>query len=408
MTALPLDYTEEETTMTTPGLDDLDTPMDPSLDPSLDTALDGGPYDAAYETAYDSVATSRAAFTAADEDLFAQVDSAIAQAEGLDSIDGQHSDRHGSLVGLCAKFHAIMIGRAAAEILDDYCSLPEEAGLWVAPSWAWLFSRVNVGRKDRAADGSRLRLPVRMEWSTGPISLVTPGRRKRHNWVSAGMGNTGSGSLLVGVDPSLFDDQVTENEAGVPTGVTLRLRTRRELEDGLQRLVEEGNSARWEALLWLEPYVDRALRLAHANVANELSVQWGTHRTLLDETKLKAIADQMLLGDENHPGKVAQMMERCLKPDTFRRVEPVKYIKESLRRDANTEVRRALGDPHIGAKVRRVAHELGTNDLDAIIETYRERYPNDRLSKDRAEAALSVSPDAMAAWWGLSTGPEEG
>lgn len=342
-----------------------------------------------------------------DDDLFAQVDSAIASVDDLEAaIDGR-TDRHGTLVGLCAKLHAIIVGRAAAELLDDTDSLPEHGAVFVAPSWSWLFSRINVGRKDRAADGSRLRLPVRVEWSTSPVSVLGVGRRKRHNWVSTGLGHTGSGSVLVGVSETVCDDRVElDPETGMVVDAILALRSKPEVIAELRRLVEAGQKARWETLLWLEPHVERALILAHSNVANELSNQWGYRRTLLDETKLKSIADQMLLGDESHPGKVSQLLERCLRPDVFKRVDPIKYIKEALRVDANTEIRRALGDPHIGTKIRKVAIELGTAELDEVIKVYRQRYPNDRLSRDRAEAAMSVAPDAMATWTALNAGSE--
>lgn len=336
-----------------------------------------------------------------DLDLLVQVDSAIAHLDELEMMTEGHPDRHASLEMLSAKLHAMIVGQAASELLEHPEQLPDEAGLWVAPSWTWLFSRISVGRKDRASDGSRLRLPVRVEWSQGPVSLVPLGRRRRHSWTSVGLGHSGSGSLLVGATHELTCDQVQFDETGLPSRALLRQLSRHRLEAELKELTRLGSTARWETLLWLEPYVERALRLAHASVSTELSSQWGDRRVLLDDTKLKTIADQMLLGDDRHPGKVSQLLERCLAPTTFRRVEPVKYIKESLRRDANAEIRRAIGDPRVGSRVRKVAQDLGTDDLDQIVEEFRRRYPYDRLARSRAEAALSVSPDPMASWWGL-------
>ncbi|GAB2734341.1 hypothetical protein [Nocardioides pakistanensis] len=311
-------------------------------------------------------------------------------------------DRHATLHSLTDRLHAILVGQAAEALLSRPEGLPDEAGLWVTPSWVWLFSRVDVGRKDRALDGSRLRLPVRLDWSQGPLVFVAEGEKRVCGWTAAGLGHSGTGTVSVSVSPSAVLDAIEADiDTGLPQQVVLAVRGRVALVTELERLVEEGRSARWSAMLYLEPYIESALHRAHASVAHELSVASGEPQKLLDETKLASIRDRMLLGDEDHPGKIAQLLDRCLKPTTFAKVEPLKYIKESLRRDANTEVRRAIGDPHIGHKVRRVAREIGTDDLDQIIATYRERYPNDRLSKQRAAAAMSVAPDAMASWWGL-------
>lgn len=315
---------------------------------------------------------------------------------------GPTGDRHGPLVALCTRLHAILAGRAAEALLAEPTTVPEECGVWSAPSWLWTFSRIDVGRKGRAADGTRLRLPVRLEWSAGAVALVEPDRPIDLGWTAAGLGHTGSGVLRVEAMRGPSRDVVQENETGLPTSVRLMSRDRHDAITALERMAAEGSKARWETLLWLEPHLDRALRKAHASVATELAEHWGSRRTLLDDTKLSSIADHMLLGDDAQPGKVAQLLERCLRSDTFRNVEPSKYIKETLRRDANAEVRRAIGDPHIGAKVRKVAREIGPRtDLDALIEAYRVKYPRDRLSRDRAAAAMSVSPDVMAAWWEL-------
>jgi hypothetical protein len=315
------------------------------------------------------------------------------------------NDRHPTLDSLCSRLHAIIVGRSAQELLNlidlDHRALPEEAGLWAAPSWVWLHSRVNVGRKERSASGQRLRLPVRVSWSTNALSIVPIGERVSYDWTAAGLGHTGIGTTLVGSSQTIVDDVIVEQANGMPTEVTVPTMSRHQILRELREMVEMGRRAHWEALEYLEPYITRALTMAHSSVANELSLQWGTHQALLDSTKLESIRDQMLLGDSEHPGKVSQLLDRCLRPETFRKCEPLKYIKESLRRDANEQVRKAIGDPHIGAKIRKVARDVGVTDVDAVVEEYRVRYPKDRLSRERALAALSVAPDPMAGWWGL-------
>lgn len=343
--------------------------------------------------------TTDAQSGALPDDLFAEVDEAVAYAESLSAH--VPAGRHPSLSALCDKLHAIIVGQRAEELLANPESIPRSAGVWVAPSWVWLYSRVNVGRKERAADGTRLRLPVRVGWSDGPLQFVSPDAAHEAPWSAAGLGHANVGTLEVASSATILEPVVVDEPTGMPSEVTVPVCGYGEILDELRRLSEAGRVARWRALEYLEPYISRALLLAQTSVSYELSQMWGSHQTVLDQTKLETIRDQMLLGDDGHPGKVAQLLERCLKPETFHRVEPLKYIKESLRRDANTEVRRAIGDPHIGAKVRRVARDLGTRDIDAVVDEYRLLYPKDRLSKDRASAALSVAPDAMANWWEL-------
>lgn len=330
------------------------------------------------------------------------------------------------LATLCARLEAILVGQAAERLLTSGEPLPASGGLWVPPAWTWLFARVDVGRKDRAPDGTRLRLPVRLAWSEDQVAIVVPGQPRTFGWSAAGLGHSGNDSVHVttaantGGNPGaalgpdaggrsgVIHRRVESGVAGVPKFAILQSRSDQELEARLTEYVHQGATARWQLLLWLEPYVQSALRRAHASVSRELATRWGSRRVLVDDTKLTAIADRMLLGDADHPGKVSQLLDRCLMPDTFRRVEPVKYIKDALRRDANAEIRRALGDPHVGAKVRKVADDLGTGEVDAVVKEYRRRYPNDRLSHGRATAALSVAPDPMASWWELHPGDRTG
>lgn len=320
-----------------------------------------------------------------------------------DEIVGNYThDRHPSLVDLCGRLERILVGRAAARLLESPEALPEHGGLWVAPMWSWVFSRIHVGRKDRAGDGSRFRLPIRAEWSAGEVVVVTEKSAVLQEWTTAGLGHSGLGVTEVRL-ADVETDQMVREETGLPISVALPRRSRRELVSRLTEMVEDAKRAHWESLAWIEPFVERALTNAHAAVSNELQVNPGRFSSVLDETKLKMIADHMLLGDDSHQGKVSLLLEKCLAPSTFVRCEPVRYIKEALRRDANNEVRRALGDPHIGTKVRAIARLLGPRaNIDQVVEEYRRQYPSDRLSHARASAALSVAPDAMAGWSDLS------
>ncbi len=326
------------------------------------------------------------------------------------------SRRHPTLAVLCEDLHHMITGRVAQDLLADH--LPGgRTGIFVAPSWAWLHPRIRVGRKARDLRGGTLLLPVRLTFDPAPIHLIPAGGSETARWVLGGMGHYGTGTVLLscgqrpsgtlptgihGRCPDLGTAGDPSTGAGPAAAGSLdeiqMLTSRGAVKTELERLVERAARSRWNLLQYLEPHATRSLHSAHASVSREIAGD-STHAVpLLDETKLQTLKDHMVLGDDDHPGTVAPLLDRCLKPETFLKVDPLRYLAVSMRRDAEAVIRKAIGDPHIGRKVRAVARETGLRDLDTIIAAYRERHPSDFLSVDRAEAALSVGSDAMAAW----------
>lgn len=304
--------------------------------------------------------------------------------------------RHWRLGLLCDDFHHIIAGQEAERLLADIDSLPEAAGVWVAPSWVWIYSGIKLGRKELSKNtGQRMRMPARAMWNTGTVVIVAEHASLHAMWSFAGLGHSGYGTTTVTTGSTTTDHT---DHTTLPDRIEVEILTKHQIVARLEELVATGKQARWNAITYLETHVADSLRRAHHSVTMELAATAGEFTVVVDDTKLETIADHMLLGDEAHPGKVSQLLDRCLAPRTFENVEPLKYIKQTLRRDANTEIRRAIGDPHIGPKVRRVAADLGTRDLDTIIAAYRVRYPQDRLSSTRAAEAMNVGPDAMAGW----------
>ena len=53
-------------------------------------------------------------------------------------------------------------------------------------------------------------------------------------------------------------------------------------------------------------------------------------------------------------------------------------------------MRRHIGDPHIGRKIRRLAREQGPDSIDELIEMYRRAHPRESVGRDRVIAALSA------------------
>lgn len=85
------------------------------------------------------------------------------------------------------------------------------------------------------------------------------------------------------------------------------------------------------------------------------------------------------------------MLERCLLPTTFARVDPQRYVMSTLRLAAETAIRWSVGDPHIGRKVREFAQQHSPQELEELVQGYREAFPSDHLSSRRAATAMLLS-----------------
>ena len=300
-------------------------------------------------------------------------------------------DRHGWLDALCEHLQAAIWAAAAADLLTDRAHWPTRAAVLALPCWRWAEPAADVGRKARAADGGTLLLPVRIHWQPGPLLLVPRGQPVRAAWRAAGLGLDGDGAAVLACTP--HPGARLDPGTGLPEQVTGRAVSRAAIAEELAGFAAAGRPARWDLLAMLEPYVRSAVTRAHSRVAIEVAGPGsGSSRpSVLDDTDLDAVVDMLLLGgDTGGPGPVARLLDRCLRPDTFRRVDPLRYIAVTLRRDAEQEIRRRIGDPRIGPKIRALHRQHPALPLPDLVARYREQHPRDRLSMGRAVAALET------------------
>jgi hypothetical protein len=329
-------------------------------------------------------------------------------------------DRHGWLDPMCALLEKIIIGRHAGVLLEDPEKLPETAALAQLHIWWWTRPSAPVGRKDRSSDGGQLLLPVRINWAPAPVVVLPPGTELAARWSAVGLGRSGTGDTVLSIDPA------HTGGPGYPSGTQMigasaqfPLMTRRQLVVSLRRAVADGRKARWEALMALQPWVDRAVRNAHTAVAWEIGGRQRPDRAapaVLDPVGLDAVATRLMLGEDGHAGEglVGNLLDRCLLPTTFSKVEPSRYIFTTLKRDAEQEIRREIGDPRIGPKVRAMmrtilAEGASIAEMEAsLVGRYNTRYPYDMLSRRRASRALNAAADPMALARPLSERHHEG
>ncbi len=302
--------------------------------------------------------------------------------------------RHGWIDELCTRLERVAWGQEAERLLTHPEALPDSGALFPLPAWLWVHPGIDVGRKANTAGGSLL-LPVRIVRPDGAVRVVPIGCCERDEWSADGMGISESGHTdmvaapLAEPHPGPLDPRRTE--------ITEPCLSRTELEKRLHRISRDGLDARWQVLLGLEPYVKAAVNDAHGYVCAELAGPDRHSRPVLDHTGLELVSNTLLLGSDDtgrtaRRGRsaVSRLLDRCLNANTFQRVDPLRYIKVTLRRDAEDAVRVSIGDPRIGSKVRAISRELGTSNIQEVIAVYRRRYPRDELGERRAAAALDT------------------
>jgi hypothetical protein len=315
--------------------------------------------------------------------------------------DGQ---RHGWLSQMCALLERVAVGRAAAELRDQIKAerAYDRSALVVLPMWTWVRAGSTAGRKGQAADGGKLLLPARVTWTDGHLlHLVPTGSTVTTTWAAVGNGRSARGTSVL--EASALRRHTPGASSGMASAAALPAThysamalSRSALLRELDALVADGRLAWWEAISVLEPYLRKAVDHAHTAVAAELSSRSGSLRhQILSETSLDSITDLMLLGVEGTPASVERLLNACLR-QSFTKVDPMRYIRIWLRRDAHEAIRRSIDDPKQGPKVRSLFDASEVEGPGDLLEVYQERYPADQVGLGRIERALNVCTDPMA------------
>lgn len=309
--------------------------------------------------------------------------------------DREARGRHPWLGGLCARLADIAVGVAARDLLTGG-ALPDHGAVVVLPTWAWALPGIDVGRKGIGYDRVPVRLPVRLSYSCGPVLLVARDEQREVSWHGTGMGRTDSGTITVGelTDGPLADD-LADWDAELPSEVLVTSGPSDSLHTQLTHLVQTGEASRWELLGDLESkYVTKEMTAAAGRVVAEITdgASGG-----LDPVIIETLVARFVYGDpgQENAAPLARLITHALTPSQFTRVDPGRWLTVALRRDAERFIRRYLGDPGVGPKVRRVARETGHSSLDKLVAAYQELHPSDRVAHRRATAALSTCVDPL-------------
>jgi hypothetical protein len=211
-------------------------------------------------------------------------------------------------------------------------------------------------------------------------------------WEASGAGHLRHGVTKVTAHADIGEPELRyiDDTALVPSHIIVPLMVRTRATSILKTLIEDGHTAQWEAISKIEHHLSWAFERARASVRNELFDGQGV---VVDDQTCTAIKNEILLGNPTSKQKstaVLRLLDRCLRPGTFERVDPERYVRMALVSGSETAIRRHIGDPHIGRKIRKLRAERHWESADELVAEYRRRYPNDCLSTHRTYAALSA------------------
>ena len=302
--------------------------------------------------------------------------------------------RHEWLNKFCSYIDGIILGRDASEV-----TVPDmNVAVTALPTWAYLRSNVNVGLKGKSNS-----IPARINWH-GP-HLIAHDEPVERSWSIEGLGHSLSGTTIVtpGLAPPVYGDPI------LPVEVFSPLLLPEDAQEEVDQVVVAGHVDYWEALMMLEDPVMQALDEARTAISAEVhDLEFNDQDRIplvVDNTTLQGLRDEMLVmpGRNTSQSAVERIIEKALLPETFKRVEPGKYISTALRRDARTVIRSKITDPHAGSRVRKLARYLGTNDPEVLLQECRVRFPTTRISLDGIKRSLTTGPEVTASALVLDT-----
>lgn len=228
----------------------------------------------------------------------------------------------------------------------------------------------------RAARGSAY-----LHWHPGIV--VAPGSEVR--WSYLERGTTFSGTFTVTETGAVKGDYPT----GANTPVTAS-RT---------ALVREGDTARFTLTAELEAHVQWLLETTNRFIAREIEGRLGdsdegwaptSNHGVVDKVALDELSTELLWGEEGKDDStVLRMVERAA--TTSINNQPLgSWFDTNLRARCEEAVRRRIGDPHIGRKIRRLYREHNPTSLKELLELYARAHPSESVGPSRVLAALSA------------------
>lgn len=220
-----------------------------------------------------------------------------------------------------------------------------------------------------------------IHWS--PSIVVVPGAEVNWRTVERGVEQTGA---FVAYSPT---DITGDYPPGAPAPAI----------NTAKRFIAGGALARFELVNALEHHVSELLEASSRLVAREIEGRLGDesegwaptlNHGVADHVALESLATSLLWGTDSQTDSIVlRMVDRAAA--THINNQPLgSWFDVNLRARAEEAVRRHIGDPHIGRKIRRLAREQSPESIDELIDMYRRAHPRESVGRDRVIAALSA------------------
>lgn len=237
---------------------------------------------------------------------------------------------------------------------------------------------------------------VYVSWSSGPVVSLESGTPVSISWSMSDRGKHLSGEVTftlarsgtLSVDGVMPPETVQPDiEPLVGRGAWSRFGA---------KLAKRAFEADWELVASLERYVMFTLDSASIAVAREIhgfepESSLSSCPGVVDAITVEKIAGTMMYGhsESADTSVIRRMIHRCA--TTAINGQPLpQYLAVNIYSQAEEHIRREIGDPHVGRKVRRVARESGAGSFAEVLSIYNETHPNDQLGHRRALAALTA------------------
>lgn len=250
-------------------------------------------------------------------------------------------------------------------------------------------------------------ISVWIEWSSGSVIAVPTDSTKpvTVEWqihLNRSVAHRGTAQLT----GSLLADARVE---GLPEGTvssTFLATTQRAKERHFHRLETAAASAEFEAVAALEPFVQHLVRRKNTRVAVELlyadeppaTPEGYPQPVVIDRIGEEEIVTELLWGEpeRNSPAAAFRILRRAAQTGILQNVPIANYLRNQIASAAETAIRRKIGDPHLGRRIRRhlrecLAEERKSISIDELIDDWNAKNPKDRIGQWVAQQALTAS-----------------
>ena len=229
------------------------------------------------------------------------------------------------------------------------------------PVWAWRRPKIQMPRTKRG-----YLFPLKIMWGT---PIVTPfDGPTAATWSFNALGNDEEG--IAEIDGH---GKLSGTDSFSPALITTRA-----------DLLEKGELAYWE----LYERIRRWTRAKTSDALNKIYAEIPGIK--ISSTDLEIAATEIETGPRNPMKKILNQICDPANPG-FTGADPLRVISTEIRRTALEVMRLQLGDTQKGWKIRRVAKEIGTENIGEIYEELRRRYPSDNTGLAAIRKALDFA-----------------